>query len=66
NPLPRGVDVLSRAPGVDIMPYVEECYSITDVDWNFLMPKEAEYPQRAKGQVSIQFEIQRDGENPTP
>lgn len=62
NPcLPSGIKVVSNASAVDATKYAGECYSISDDVWDFLMPKEAEYPRLAKGQVGIQFEVQRDG-----
>lgn len=53
--------VLSNTSGVDLNPYVHECYSITDRNWIKAMPKEAKEPVLARGQAQIMFNILPNG-----
>ncbi|HTU52270.1 MAG TPA: TonB family protein [Acidobacteriaceae bacterium] len=54
-------EILSKTYGVDLSSYARDWWSITYVNWVGLMPKSAQWPTLAKGQVSIRLRILPDG-----
>ncbi|MGA7709744.1 MAG: hypothetical protein WCD77_18305, partial [Acidobacteriaceae bacterium] len=50
-------EILSKTYGVDFSSYARDWWSITYVNWVGLMPKSAQWPTLAKGQVKIRLRI---------
>ncbi|HEY5256363.1 MAG TPA: TonB family protein [Acidobacteriaceae bacterium] len=56
-----GLEILSKTYGVDFSSYARDWWSITYANWVGLIPKSAQWPTLAKGQVKIRFRILPDG-----
>ena len=56
-----GLEILSKTYGVDFSSYARDWWSITYANWVGLMPKSAQWPTLAKGQVKIRLRILPDG-----
>ena len=54
-------EILSKTHGVDFSSYARDWWSITYANWVGLMPKSAQWPTLAKGQVKIRLRILPDG-----
>ena len=54
-------EILSKTYGVDLSSYARDWWSITYANWVGLMPKSAQWPTQAKGQVKIRLRILPDG-----
>jgi TonB family protein len=54
-------EILSKTYGIDLSSYARDWFSITYANWIGLMPKSAEWPTLAKGQVQIRLKILPDG-----
>jgi TonB family protein len=54
-------EILSKTHGVDFSSYARDWWLITYANWVGLMPKRAQWPTLAKGQVQIRLRIMPDG-----
>ena len=55
------IDILSDTQGVDFGPYLARVLQAVRENWYSLIPEEARWPLRKRGQVKIQFVITKDG-----
>jgi TonB family protein len=55
------LDVLSDTMGVDFEPYLERVLHDVKINWYNLIPESAKAPIMKKGNVSIEFDILKDG-----
>ncbi len=54
-------EIVSDTPGVDLCPYLTEGFKAVRKNWLQRIPEEARPPEMKRGEVTIEFELLKDG-----